>query len=137
MGVRVGGSDEDDTLKLSPMARAVRDTQQTVGKSADRVDRLDAKVDLLDAKVDGLAISSARVEGQVGILVDELQAARTIRVSTVQATIEVEKTGEIARVEDAAALRRYKRQLVLKITGIVGSVAAAAVALVTLLASRC
>lgn len=119
------------------MGRAMRDTQQTVGHAANRVERLEEKVDALDQKVDGLAVSSAKVEGQVDVLVDELRAARAIRVSAVQAVIEVEKTGEIAKVEEAVALRRFRRQAMLKAMGIAGSIAAALATLITLLAGKC
>lgn len=137
----VSGEIEEDTIRRSPLGRAVRDTQRTAQGTADRVDslrrELGGRIDQLDGKVDDLALTSARVEGQVGVLVDELKAARTIRVSAVSAAIEVEKTGEIAKVEDAADEKKFKRRRELKLMAIVGTLATTIATLVTLLASKC
>jgi len=128
---------------LEAIGRAARDTQQTVSTALDRVGALDAKlsgrIDQLDGKVDDLAISSARVEGALVVLTDELRVSRIerseIRVSTIQAAIEVEKTGEIARVNEAVAVRADRRQAVLRVLQyIVGPVLAAAI---TYLLTRC
>ena len=128
---------------LEAIGRAARDTQQTMSTTLDRVGALDAKlggrIDQLDSKVDDLAIASARVEGKVDVLTDELRVSRIerseIRVSTVQAAIEIEKTGEIAKVNEAVALRADRRQAALRVLQyIVGPVLAAAI---TYLLTRC
>lgn len=135
------GNSDDTADMRSPLGRAVRDTQRTVVGAADRVEslrvELGGRIDVLDSKVDDIALSNARVEGQVGVLVDELQAARTIRVTAAQASIEIEKTGEIAKVEDGMAERKHRRDLAIKYATIAGSLAATGATLITLLASRC
>lgn len=127
---------------LETIGRQQRDTQQKVSSTLDRVGQLDerltARIDQLDAKVDEMAVSSARVEGKVDILVDTLhqdrEERREIRVSKVQAVIEVEKTGEVAKINEAVAVRADRRQLLLKVVAAVGPIVAA---LATLLATRC
>lgn len=132
----------DEVTDALQIGRVVRDTQQTVRGTADRVDQLrgelGGRIDQLDAKVDKVELTSARVEGKVDILVDELEVARRersmIRVSSVQAAIEVEKTGEVAKITEAAAVRADRRQLLLKSVAVAGPVIAAALGL---LAGRC
>lgn len=141
-----GGEDDIDTRRLG---RVVRDTQQTVVHTGDRVeslrkeltqriDSMDIKFDELDAKVDGLEVSGARIEGKVDVLLEDFAVAREerskIRVSAVQASIEVEKTGEIAKVQEAVAVRADRRQLLLKAVAVLGPLAAAAL---TWMLSRC
>lgn len=88
--------------------------------------------------MDGLEISVARMDGKVDILLDEFAVARTersqIRVSAVQASIEVEKTGQIAKVQEGVAVRADRRQLALKVLAFAGPVAAAAL---SWMISRC
>lgn len=138
-GVKATSTEDADTIHLG---RAVRDTQQTVRGAADRVEvlrqELGERVDKLDGKVDGLEISVARMDGKVDILLDEFAVARNersqIRVSAVQAVIDVEKTGQIAKVQEDVAVRADRRQLALKVLAFVGPIAAAAV---SWMISRC
>lgn len=133
-------TDTAATIRL--IARQQRDTAQDVSKSLDRVDglraELNGRIDQLDGKVDELAVGAARVEGAVSVLVEELRQDRVerseIRVSVAQATIEVEKTGEVAKINEAVAVRSDRRQFWLKGIAILGPIAAT---LATLLASRC
>lgn len=141
----VSGEIDEDTVRRSPLGRAVRETQQTVRGAADRVEdlrrELGGRIDQLVDKVDRVEVTGARMEGKLDILCDELSVARrassAIHVSAVTAQIEVEKTGEIAKVEEAAAGLKFKRARDLKIIAIVGSVATALATLTTLLAGRC
>lgn len=123
-------AEDDDTVRRSPLGRAVRDTQRAAVGASDRVDalrtELGARIDCLDAKVDDLGMCTARVEGAVGVLVDELRAAREVRVTATVARIEVEKTGEIAKVNEAVSVRADRRQLALKAIAVAGPLAAAA-----------
>lgn len=127
---------------LEIIGRAQRDTQQKVSSTLDRVGQLDerltARIEKLDAKVDELAVSSARVEGALTVLNDAMHQdrieRREIRVSKVQAVIEVEKTGEVAKINEAVAVRADRRQLRLKIAAAVGPVVAA---IATYLLARC
>jgi len=131
------------------MGRAVRDTQQAVQTTQavvqalpDRVENLrrelGLRIDQLDAKVDDAAICAARVEGQIGILIDTLrqdrEEAKAIRVTTVTSAIEVEKTGEIAKINEGVSVRADRRQIVLKAMAVLGPIAAAAI---TYLLSHC
>jgi hypothetical protein len=63
-------------------------------------------------------------------LLDDFAVARSersqIRVSAVQAVIDVEKTGQIAKVQEGVAVRADRRQLALKVLAFVGPIAAAA-----------
>lgn len=145
LGLPLGGSvsdpasiqDTSETIRI--LGRRAHDTEQKVGATLDRVGELrkelTGRIDQLDAKVDGLAVSSARVEGQVDILVEEMRAGRQVRVTAAQAVIEVEKTGEIAKVNEAVAVRADRRQLLLKIAAGVGPILAALAT--ALLAGKC
>lgn len=132
----------DEVTDALQIGRVVRDTQQTVRGTSDRVEELrrevGVRIDQLDAKVDDVALTSARVEGAVGVLTDELRQERhtrsQIRVSAVQASLEVEKTGEIARINEAVAVRADRRRRAIKYAAIVGPIIAAALGL---LAGRC
>lgn len=120
----------------------MRDTEQAANKAADRVaelrTELGGRIDQLDAKVDELAVGGARVEGALEVLTDELRSERAsraqIRVSAVQAEIEVEKTGEIAKLTEAAAVREHRRKRTIKMIAIVGPIITA---LATALATKC
>lgn len=127
---------------LASIGRAQRDTQQKVSTTLDRVgelrQELTGRINQLDAKVDEIAVSNARMEGQLGVLIDTLDVDREersmIRVSRVQAVLEVEKTGEVAKITEEVARRADRRQMVIKTLAVVGPIVAA---LATLLASRC
>lgn len=139
VGARADPSDVEDT---NAFRRAVRDTQQAANQASDRVGllrtELGGRIDQLDAKVDNLALGAARVEGSLDVLTEELRAERAtramIRLSSVQAEIEVEKTGEIAKLTEAAAVREHRRRWTIKAMAVVGPIITA---LIALLASRC
>jgi hypothetical protein len=135
-------SSDPSGVTLAVVHRAQRDTDQKVVSTLDRVGELrgelTARINQLDAKVDDLALSNARVEGQLEILVETVRTDRTehsqIRVKAVEAVLEVEKTGEVAKINEAVAVRADRRQFRLRVLVVLGPILAS---LITLLISRC
>lgn len=111
------------------LARAARDTSDMSARTLDRVSGLRADVmNHLHKQDTALAV----VEGKLDLLIDELAVTRRERseilVSRVQAEIEVNKTGEIALIDEAADKRKHRRAVLLKIVAIVGPIVSAIIA---------
>lgn len=130
MGVKY--DDDTDTQRLR---RALRNTEDTARGTSDRVDilrkDLARRIDQLELRVAEISSASARVEGKVDVLVEttreDRNERRTLRMVSVQAEVELEKTGEIVRLNEAVAVRADRRKLALKALAVIGPIAAAAV----------
>jgi|1185.fasta_scaffold33012_3 hypothetical protein len=114
----------DEPMAL--MARSARETADTSARTLDRVSELRSDVvSHLHRQDTEIAV----VRGQLEVLIDELKVARrersAIQVATVQARIEVERTGEIAKIDETAARRKHSRDLAIKIIAVVGPIVAA------------
>jgi hypothetical protein len=124
-----GTQSESRRRDAEPMAMMVRNARQTADVSAqtlDRVGQLKAAVmDHLHRQDTDIAV----VKGKLDVLLEELKVARrersAIHVSAVQARIDVERTGEIARIDETAARRKHSRDLAIKIIAVVGPIVAA------------
>lgn len=123
---------------LDAITRQVRDTGQVSNQTLDRVDLLRREVmghlEKQDEQIADLGISVANMDGKLSILVDELavdrRARSDIRVSTVTASIEVEKSVRLATIDEAAARRKYWRDVAIRVlAGLMTGWAAIATAL--------
>lgn len=121
----------DDPIEtLRAVVRRSRDSEQAAKHTLDRVDglrselgrridSLDLKVDSVDGKVDELAVGHARIEGALevlnGHLARRLDAESAVHVSARTARIEIEKTGELAKIDERKARNAWLRDIGLKI----------------------
>jgi len=111
---------------MALMARSARQTADVTAKTLDRVGQLrHAVMDHLHRQDTDIAV----VKGKLDVLLEELKVARrersAIHVSAVQARIDVERTGEIAKIDETAARRKHSRDLAIKIIAVVGPIVAA------------
>lgn len=140
MPVPPGSDDHLETMRL--VARRAHDTQQTTQTTLDRVGalryELGQRIDQLDSQVGELAVSSARVEGKLDILVGSvsrsLDAQSQVHISAVTARIEMEKTGQRALIDERKERMKLIRDVIIKVIAGVGVVWAT---IATVLAKGC
>lgn len=113
----------------------MRTSQSTLDQVGELRKELGSRIDQLDARVDGLAVTSANIEGKLDILVDVSRERRAIQISAVQASIEVEKTGQLAAIAEGKAQGDFKRTVGLKVIAGIG--AAWGLVSAMILAGRC
>lgn len=134
-----GVAHEGSVETMQAIARRQHDTIRTAQTTLDSVGELrtefGGRIDQLDARVDDLSVASARVEGKLDILVEVSKERRILQVSAVQASIEVEKTGQLAKIGEGQARADFRRTVGLKIIAGIG--AAWALLSAMILAGRC
>lgn len=119
----------EERNSLETIARSARDTSDMSARTLDRVGGLRAEImghlGKQDAQISG-------IEGKLDMLIDEFQVDRAersaIRVSKQKARIEIEKTDEIALIDEKADQAKHRRALTLKILVVAGPVVSAIVA---------
>lgn len=131
---------------IEAIARRQHDTMRTasstltqVGQTLDQVGalrvELNGRIGVIDARVDELAERTANMDGKLDILVEVSRERRQLQVSAVTASIEVEKTGQIAKIDETRAKGEFWRTVGLKIVAGIGAVWALVSAMI--LAGRC
>lgn len=131
---------------MQAIARRAHDTERTVGATLTRVgetiDRVDAlrvelggQIGVLDARLDALAEQAARMDGKLDVLVDVSRERGQIHVAAVSAMVEVEKTGQLAAINERKAKSEFRRTIGLRAVAGVGAVWALISAMI--LAGRC
>lgn len=128
---------------FAQIGRRQKQTQDTSSATLDHVQalrtELGGRIDRLDERVDLAAVASASVAGKMDILTDvvrrSLDEQSQIRVSRVTASIDVERTSDLAVIDERKARRAFPRELAFKVIAIAGPPIAAAIAL--LVQSRC
>lgn len=91
----------------------------------------------LDEKVDGIAMSSAKMEGMLTILVKNVETQHELVVHREKVTIEREATQEKLALEDEVDAKKFNRQKWLKILGVLAAIGTAIAGGITLLFSKC
>lgn len=120
------GTQSEPRASLETIARSARDTSDMSARTHDRVGVLRAEIvghlGRQDAQISG-------IEGRLDLLIDEFRVDRNersqLRISKIQARIEVEKTGEIALIDEKSDHKKYRRALILKILLVAGPVISA------------
>lgn len=131
---------------IQEIARRQHDTMRTasstlnqVGQTFDQVAALrvefGGRIGVLDERVNELSERTANMDGKLDILVEVSKERRQIQVAAVTANIEVEKTGQLAKIDEAKAKSEFRRTMWLKVTLGVGAVWALVSSLI--LAGRC
>lgn len=119
--------------------RDAASTLTQVGHTLDQVGalrvELGGRIDVLGERVSELAERTANMDGKLDVLVDVSRERGQIHVASVQATIEVEKTGQLATIAERKASGELRRTMVLKMATGVGAVWALVSAMI--LAGRC
>lgn len=108
-----------------------------IKKIDDKVEKVDGKVDVLGEHVSNIRETLAGVTGKLDILprlVDTLTKDRDAKRAddhvTLTAKVEVERAGKIATIEDSKDAKKFKRNFILKVVGIVGSLGTLVVTLI-------
>lgn len=119
--------------------RTASSTLTQVGETLDQVGALrvefGGRIGVLDQRVHELGERTANMDGKLDILLEVSRERRQVQVAAVAATIEVEKTGQLAKIEESKAKGEFRRAMWLKVTLGVGAVWALISSLI--LAGRC
>lgn len=147
-GIQAGDPPHDEHAQdsIQAIARRQHDTMRTasstltqVGQTLDQVGALrvevGGRIGVLEERVNELAERTANMDGKLDILVDVSRERRQVQVAAVAATIEVEKTGQLAKIEQSKAKDEFRRTMWLKVTLGVGAVWALISSLI--LAGKC
>ena len=99
--------------------------------------KLDGKIDRMSEQVADLRETTARTEIVMQTLLDDWRAARQTEHVRRRVTIETQAAEERAEIEDTADAKKLKRQLKIKVMGLVTAVGAALAAGITALLQQC
>jgi hypothetical protein len=112
-------------VTLALIDRRVRDTAGQAKETIDRVGALRVELFAHLERQDG-AIAS--VNEKIDLLLDVVAVERrersAIHIAATAARIEVQKTGELAVIEEKTARSKYNRELLIKVLAIVGPIIA-------------